>query len=391
MEINEKRVQQQVRNFEKALKGYSKTEPLARYLTRFFKENKQMGSSDRRMTSRFCYNYFRLGHALTNASLQERLVCAEFLSENQSSLVALYQPEWNKNIDKDVKTKIGILQQSTAFKLEDVFPFIDYLSLAIDKEDFLLSQFVQPDLFIRIKRGEEEFVKKILSQDSIDFKEISKHTLALPNGTKLQNFPKLEGKFEVQDLSSQSTIEFMKVEPNESWWDACAASGGKSLMFLDAYPKVNLLVSDLRLSILRNLDERFLKANVKQYYRKKIIDLSREATHILADEKFDGIILDAPCSGSGTWGRTPEMIQQFSLEKLIEFSDLQKKIVSNVIPHLKENGSLVYITCSVYQQENDQVVDYILKNFNLKLDVKALIKGYNNKADSMFAARFIKN
>src|SRR5690606_16498436 len=87
-EINERRVEQQLRNFERAIGAYQNDEPFARFLGRFFKENKQMGSSDRRMTSRLCYNYFRIGNALSNTGIRDRLIVAEFLCETESDLVS---------------------------------------------------------------------------------------------------------------------------------------------------------------------------------------------------------------------------------------------------------------------------------------------------------------
>lgn len=389
MAINEKRVALYIRNFEKALDGYAKNEPLARYLTRFFKDNKQMGSSDRRMTSRFIYNFFRLGNALKDLSNTDKLVYAEFLCESESALVSLYLPDIAQHISQPVPDKIALLESTIGFNLEDVFPFVDHLSEGIDTEQFIRSHFTQPDLFIRIKRGDEDFVETNLDKKEVNYKAISPNTLALSNGFRMQDFPYLKGKYEVQDLSSQHTINFMDANTGESWWDACAASGGKALMFLDKYPNTNLLVSDIRLSILRNLNERFEHAKVKAPKRQKIMDLTTDTQSILGDEKFDGIILDVPCSGCGTWGRTPEMIQHFSKEKLDEFTTLQKSIASNVIKHLKKGAPLVYMTCSVYAEENENMVRYLGDQFGLQIEKMELIKGYHNRADSMFAARLI--
>ncbi|WP_140938188.1 RsmB/NOP family class I SAM-dependent RNA methyltransferase [Sphingobacterium lumbrici] len=390
MEVNERRINQQVRSFEKALNGFSNTEPFARYLTRFFKENKQMGSSDRRMTSRFCYNYFRIGKAKADLPAIERLALAEYLCETHSELVVLVYPDLLATMGSSVTDKIKVLFEKFNFQLGDVFPFSEYITENIEKEAFIASFFTQPNLFIRIKRGFEKEVKSELENVNFAFEEIGLQTLALPNGTKLQQLVRLEGKYEVQDLSSQRTIQFIEALPNQSWWDACAASGGKALLFLDKYPKTHLLVSDIRMSILRNLDERFQKANIRQDYRKKVIDLTKDTTSILGNELFDGIILDAPCTGSGTWGRTPEMIQQFSVNQLAEFSDLQRNIAKHVVRHLKPGGVLTYITCSVFKEENENAVDYMVNELGLKLDRWEVIKGYEDKADSMFAARLIK-
>lgn len=390
MEINEKRVHQQIRNFEKALAGYTYDEPLSRYLTRFFKDNKQMGSSDRRMTSRFCYTYFRLGNSLKQHTIIDRLVFAEYLCEQSSAVVFIFRPDLALSIQEPLSYKINVLTRDYGFVMAELFPLIDHISTEVDRDCFLESHFIQPDLFLRIRKGKESYVHSIFEKNDIPFTVLTTRTLALPNGTNLQKVANIEGMYEVQDLSSQQTIDYIQAKNHQKWWDACAASGGKALMFLDEYPQANILVSDIRMSILRNLDERFDRAGISSSYRKKILDLAQPVDHIMKREQFDGIILDAPCSGSGTWGRTPEMIQQFSLQKLETFTSLQKNIASNVVPYLKKGASLIYITCSIYKDENEDVVAYLLSHFDLELDKKGIIVGYNNKADSMFAAHFIK-
>jgi 16S rRNA (cytosine967-C5)-methyltransferase len=73
------------------------------------------------------------------------------------------------------------------------------------------------------------------------------------------------------------------------------------------------------------------------------------------------------------------------------YTELQKKIVSNGIPSLKENGCFVYITCSVFKEENEEIVEFVEKQFNLELIKMELLKGYDKKADTMFVALFRKS
>ena len=386
MALNENRIRQQIRNFERAIQEYTAKEPLARFLTRYYKINRQMGSSDRKMTSRLCYNYFRIGDWKKDASLTERLIYAEYLCETDSQIVQLLRPDLNDTIGSGISQKIQHVQAD----INTFFPLSDKFSEQVDRELFLQSQLIQPDLFIRLKRGSENTVLSELKKQEIPFNLLAEQTLALPNGTKLQQLTELDGLYEIQDLSSQRTLDYMEARGGESWWDACAASGGKALLFLDRYPDVNLLVSDIRLSILRNLDERFEKANIQTPYRKKIVDLTQDVQHILHDQTFDGIILDAPCSGSGTWGRTPEMKVQFSQEKLLEFSHLQRTIAANVIQYLKPGKALTYITCSVYKAENEDIVHDLMSKHNMILDRMKILSGYQEKADTMFVARLIK-
>lgn len=131
-------------------------------------------------------------------------------------------------------------------------------------------------------------------------------------------------------------------------------------------------------------------AGIKKY-QKKLLDLTQNPDSVLHDYAFDGIILDAPCSGSGTWGRTPEMINQFDVSKIAFFQRLQKTIALNVIKYLKAGKPLIYITCSAFKEENEYVVNYLVKEAGLELESSELLKGYERKSDTMFVARLIKN
>jgi 16S rRNA (cytosine967-C5)-methyltransferase len=274
------------------------------------------------------------------------------------------------------------------FKLDDVFPWTSQLSAGIDKETFLRSFFIQPDLFIRVHKGYETQVKVALAAAEVVFKDEGGSCISLPNGTRLEAIFPNQHWFEVQDYSSQQTAQFFKPEKWDGWWDACAASGGKSLLLHDLEPNLKLVVSDIRESILSNLDERFQQAGLTKY-QKKLLDLTQNNDLILHDYVFDGIILDAPCSGSGTWGRTPEMISQFETHSIEFFQKLQQSIVRNVVKYLKPGKPLIYITCSAFKAENEDMVNFIAKELGLRLEESEVLKGYEGKADTMFVARLI--
>lgn len=386
------RVEHQIRAFEQIFKNYDGVLPLHRFLFAYFKQNKQMGSSDRRWATRYIYSYFRLGRALPKLEPIQRLAIADFLCHTSSSLVIeTYLKELVANVQLPVEEKINLIQkQYPSFRLEDVFVLYDQLSETIDKEQFLSSFFMQPDLFIRVKGTHIKVVTDQLTAKGIAFDEVIENALALPNGTKLEDAIIDARLYQVQDLSSQKTGAYFEPTKYDYWWDCCAASGGKSLLLHDLEPNIELLVSDVRENSLSNLVERFQLAGLKKYH-KKVIDLLQNNDQTLHHYEFDGILLDAPCSGSGTWGRTPEMLFYFEKYKIENYAKLQKAFATNVIKYLKAGKPLIYMTCSVFKAENEEVVRYIEENLPVKLEKMELIKGYNNKADTMFVARFIKN
>ena len=109
------------------------------------------------------------------------------------------------------------------------------------------------------------------------------------------------------------------------------------------------------------------------------------------DTPFPIVVCDAPCTGSGTWGRTPEQLYFFKKETIQLYAERQKKIVATAIPHLASGGLFFYITCSVFKAENEEVAAFIQSQFGLEQVHLELLKGWDKQADSMFVAVFKKN
>jgi 16S rRNA (cytosine967-C5)-methyltransferase len=378
----------QLKTFQRIIDEYPAEMPLSKFLPGFFRQNKQMGSTDRRVASRLVYNYFRMGKALPGLPADERLFIAELLCNSQvNSFLQHFKPEWAACIGFSIPDKLALVKTAHPdFNLDGLFPWLNQLSAGIDRDAFLRSFFVQPDLFIRVYKGFEQQVRSAFTAADIPFRDDGQGCFALPNGTRLETPLLNQSWYEVQDYSSQQTVNYFKPEKWDSWWDACAASGGKSLLLFDLEPTIKLVVSDIRESILNNLDERFCQAGLRKY-QKKLLDLTQNNDLLMHDYAFDGIILDAPCSGSGTWGRTPEMISQFEEYKIEFFQRLQKSIVTNVAKYLKPGKPLIYITCSAFKAENEEVVNFMVKELGLKLEAQQVLKGYEHKADTMFVAR----
>ena len=251
----------------------------------------------------------------------------------------------------------------------------------------------QPDIFIRIRPGKKEKVIRKLKAADISFVEINEQCLSFPGQVKLDKVLILDKEAVIQDLSSQRTGNVLKskVESGKwkvSWkvWDCCAGSGGKSIMVHDIFPGIDLTVSDIRLSILKNLEKRFSLAGIDKYTRI-VADVSSN-TFDFPLSTFDSIIADLPCTGSGTWGRTPEQLYFFDAASIERYSRLQKKILKNIIPYLKPTGKLLYITCSVFVPENEEIVNYLKTDCGLNVEKSGIIKGYDQNADTMFAALF---
>lgn len=402
------RVYQHVRTFERALQAYEIARhaaaadrgdsasldygvlPLARFLSGYFKENRQMGSKDRRAVSNYLYRYYRLGQSVPHLDRLQRLVLAEFLCTEDSLLVAAENPTLHKQMHLSLEEKVELAAEMFSFKMDAVFPWPTLVSDRLDRRAFAQQFLVQPDLYIRIRRGREKEVKNLLDKHELRWRDVGGQALALANGTSLNHIPGLKGLVEVQDWSSQRSLEDVVAQAGEKWWDACSGAGGKSLLLWDTYPGVELLVSDVRTSILKNLQQRFKVAGVDNF-RAKRIDLTQDISAVMGQEAFDGILLDVPCTGSGTWGRTPEMLTAFDAAAIPAFTAVQRNMAGRVIDYLRPGGQLVYITCSVFQEENEAVVDHLLHAHPMTLFSVDYKIGYLDRADTLFVAILQKN
>lgn len=363
--------------------------PFSIFLRSFFAQHKKYGSKDRKTIAHLCYCCFRLGKALPHLALEEKIVAGLFLCGQQSNeLLQQLNPGWNDHIHLSIDEKIELLnEQGLAFSPSAIFPWKELLSDGIDHEQFCRSFLLQPDLYLRMRPGHEQAVKAKLQQAGIDFTEVSETCLSLSNASKIDAVINLDQQAVVQDLNSQNTGSFLQgVNHGGAAWDCCAASGGKSILAYDLLPGIQLTASDIRQSIINNLKQRFARAGISRY-KTFVADLSQKP--VSTTTQYDLIILDAPCSGSGTWSRTPEQLAFFDVKRIDHYSSLQKNIASNVLPQLAPNGRLVYITCSVFKKENEAIVDLLNDKFQLRTARMEILKGYDKKADNLFAAAIL--
>jgi 16S rRNA (cytosine967-C5)-methyltransferase len=377
------------------LQNYNGKEPFHLYLKKYFSANKKHGSRDRRLLTSLCYYYFRLGFGVKVAiSAEEKLLLATFLIEKKpSAVLETFRPGLNTNVDFGMNEKLKSVKE--LFDAEKIFPFRNELSHQIRFEKFSLSILIQPKLFIRIRPGYQNAVYDKIKSANISFEKINGECLAFTNNEKLSDILTIDKEVVIQDYNSQQTLSLLAFDTQPSafsisTWDCCAASGGKSILSFDLLKNIELTVSDTRKNILENLKKRFEKAGIKNY-DSFVADLSVPGNVKGIEGKlFDLIIADVPCSGSGTWSRTPEQMHFFKKQSISEYAGLQRKIVTNAVKSLKENGRLLYITCSVFKEENEENANFIQKQVGLQLVQSKYLEGYEMQADTLFVALFAK-
>ncbi|MBM3158457.1 MAG: methyltransferase domain-containing protein [Bacteroidota bacterium] len=368
------------------LEQYDGNEPFSIYYKNEIAKDKKVGSTDRKLVRHYCYTFFRIGFACAEASIEERLLIAVYLIQGDTDpLIKVVRPEWVGEGTTTFEQRLALA--CPAFSWQAVFPLPVPFSMALTLEEWAKSLLSQPAFFIRTRPGKQQSVINKLEAASLSFKIISSSSLALPAATKLDTVLELNQDYVVQDLSSQRVGDFLKaLLPNSirSVWDCCAASGGKSLLLMDQYPSLELTVSDVRPSILQQLKTRFKQAGIANY-QSLLLDLTQQP---FPTNKtfFDLIIADVPCSGSGTWARTPEQITKITATQLLAYTKRQQSILSRLPAVLKSGGYLLYCTCSVFASENEEQVAWLQREFGFSLCKQALLEGMDESADTLFVA-----
>lgn len=160
-----------------------------------------------------------------------------------------------------------------------------------------------------------------------------------------------QGLFEIQDLGSQFILESAGISSGECWLDACAGAGGKTLQLAALLgPKGKVAAHDIRTEALRELKIRADRADLRN-----VSIVSRPEP-----EAYDGVLVDAPCSGSGTWRRSPHLKWTTTPALIQATTDVQSTLLRQFSNHVRPGGRLLYATCSLSRFENEGVIERFL-------------------------------
>ncbi|MDB6115285.1 MAG: rsmB 1 [Lacunisphaera sp.] len=162
------------------------------------------------------------------------------------------------------------------------------------------------------------------------------------------------GEFEIQDLASQLVGLAAAPQPGETWWDACAGEGGKTMHLSDLMQNKGLIwASDRSLRRLAKLKERAARAKVFNFRAAPWEGDAKLPTKT----KFDGILVDAPCTGVGTWQRNPHARWTTTPKDVHELAAVQAQLLNNVAGSLKPGGRLIYAVCTLTRAETTAIAE----------------------------------
>lgn len=360
--------------------------PADRELRNFFSNNRKCGSKDRKFISEGLFGLFRWygwlkivmptekpDKPIENKNFVKSLglvLNLEGLVTPQAFKVLCEESDYSEidfeiSLEEKREKLSGLL--GVPLQLSDLIPEWFIQNEGSQKVSFYEALQKRPPIWIRVQKGGAKAVIDELKKNNLDFEQNQNIPTALSisgkvNLTAFQSYR--NGLFEIQDLASQCLVEACDPQKNQIWWDVCAGAGGKTLALADKLSGTGtVFASDKRKNILDEIKKRSARAGFKNI---KLLNLDKEK---ISPRQFDGVLVDAPCSCTGTWRRNPDARWTDSKDKCESWSKIQLQILREVSHKVKLGGRLVYATCSASKIENEHVVErFLLENQMFELE-----------------------
>jgi len=315
-------------------------------IARYFKTRRYAGSKDRRAVRDLAYAAIRRAGELPQSGRAALIG----LIEQQPELAVLFDgsPNGPAPIASEPSATAGIAPEWLARKLQ--------ATLGPEELPALLER-APLDLRVnRLKTSRDDVLRAL--PEAIPGKH-SPDALRLPEGTKIEGLPVFsEGLVEVQDEGSQLIAAACAAQPGMTIVDLCAGAGGKTLALAAAMAGHGRLIAcDVDRARLSRLAPRAERAGAA-FIQTRLLDGGREEA-ALGDLKgqADAVLIDAPCSGTGTWRRNPEARWRLTPERLARLRAMQAHVLRFGAPLVKVQGRLVYAVCSLLEEEGNAQID----------------------------------
>ncbi len=353
----------------------------ARFFPTFFRQRRYAGSKDRRyvfdMTMGVFRHYFLLKRAMTAIELPaawRNFVIMYLLIIKELDLSEIELLFTGKYISQPLQAEdIQALSLYNGFKDLDLgLELPDMLFHSLDQTyqaqlptlmQYLCESKAAFDLRINPQKMDREDAFERLSADHFPTTHLADFPpfgIRLWDNANIQGHPLYkDGSIEIQDFGSQTICAIISniIDKKATIWDFCAGAGGKSLNLASQNPSLNVIISDITKIKLKEAQKRFKRAGLKQ---PNDILLTNKM-HIPSAPKIDVIIADVPCSGMGTWRRSPDLKIRLSMERLTEICQTQAQILEQTSQLIQDQGLLIYITCSLFYEENEAQIKKFLE------------------------------
>lgn len=341
-------------------------------LGRFFKQNRELGVKDRGFVAETVYGILRrksLLMYLADGEDPRKLLLAWLLRIQGTSLRELdnvlnkQQKEWAQAIKAKSTADLGPAMQADMpdwlwERLAAQYGEAEAMTIARS-----LQQPAALDLRVNIiKANRENVVQKFASEKTdLELTPFSPHGIRMANKMNISRHPLFtEGKIEVQDEGSQLLAQLVAPRRGEMIADFCAGAGGKSLAMGALMRNTGRLYAfDVSEKRLQNLGTRLKRSGLSNLH-SQLISSENDPKLKRLNDKFDRVLVDAPCSGLGTLRRNPDLKWRQTPNDIVELIAKQKAILERAAKLVKNGGRLIYATCSLLQEENEQIVEGFL-------------------------------
>jgi 16S rRNA (cytosine967-C5)-methyltransferase len=364
--------------------------PADAIVTRYFKTRRYAGSKDRRAVRELSFRAIRRSGERPDSGRAAMLG----LAQDDDDLAALF----DGSPHGPAAHEPGEITAPAALIPAWVKPLLSDL-VTPDELPALLER-APLDLRVNIARTDRTSALKAI--DGAAPTRLSPWGVRLPADSRIDDHPAfIDGLVEVQDEGSQLIALACRPRDGANMLDLCAGAGGKSLALAAAAPGAQLIASDTNRARLAQLPLRAERAGAAIAIR--LIDGGREAAQLADLEgQCDVVLVDAPCSGSGTWRRNPESRWRLTPERLERLVKLQQHLLDLAAPLVKPGGALVYATCSIIRAEGAaQARNFLGRHSSwIVQDVPfeggradgpgRLLTPAHDATDGFFVARFVK-
>lgn len=375
-------------------------------IAKTLKRDKRWGSRDRSFIAETTYDIVRWKRLY--AEIAE--VKEPFSRENLFRLFAVWAtlrgiklPDW-KQIEttptRRIKGKFDELSQIRKFR-ESIPDWLDGLGVEELGEEKWTKEIAelneQAPVILRTNtlKTTKRDLRNQLQEEDIDAKYIQGYTLALEleeraNVFKTKAFK--DGWFEVQDASSQLVSDFLDVQPGMRIVDTCAGAGGKSLQLAAIMENKGLIIAlDIFSNKLKELKRRAKRAGAHNI-ETRLIDNNKVIKKL--HNSADRVLIDAPCSGLGVLSRNPDAKWKLQPEFIKTIQETQADLLDRYSKIMKDDGKMVYATCSILPSENQQQVQAFLQREagkDFKLVKEKIVLAHESGYDGFYMAQLEKS
>ena len=343
--------------------------PADALLNHYLRTHREFGSRDRRFLALALFSYFRWrGWTVDRLGLDHAEAClvGSFLDSTEihpSFAFMLEQvslPDGLQPIgDRSLTEKRDILaawfsEKPNSQPIAFIHLMPEGFESVMDPEtiDRSIAEFQQrPPAWIRSRIDATELTSALNERGkSSRIHEVVKEAIAVESGVSLvHELSEHVGQFVVQDIASQCVGLIANPASGEEWWDCCAGAGGKSLHLMDLMNQDGkVLATDIRSEALKELKKRARRHGIR--------NIRTQPFNAAIDEPFtktfDGVVVDAPCSGWGTWARNPDARWRTSRKDVLQCANRQQKILNNAKWCVKPGGILIYAVCTPHPSGN---------------------------------------